>query len=114
MKEVNVLTRKNKLCIYILCLLVILSIYKDLTRGEEESSYSPPLENSETIHDTLFMHRTVQPGDTLLSIVEEIHQGEDISLHFEQVIQDFKDLNAGVNPYELTIHESYYFPVYTY
>lgn len=109
----KVLTRKNKVCIYILCFLVILSIYKDLTRGEEPS-HPPPLENDEIIHDMSFMHRTVQPGETLLSIVEDIHQDDDIFLHVEQVIQDFKDLNVGVNPYELTIHESYYFPMYTY
>lgn len=107
-KEVIVLSRKNKWFMYTLCVFIILSIYKDFTRVEENSVHPP----AEQLDKTYAVQRTVQRGDTMLSIMEDIHGDTEFFLHTDEVLNDFKAINNGADPFELTTHQSYYFPLY--
>ncbi|WP_085991892.1 hypothetical protein [Oceanobacillus senegalensis] len=98
---------------YIFIILLLISIYKDL-------SLSIPGTNqtlTDQVHifnevDFTIMKVKVSPGDTVLSIVEEINKQH--LKHFEssQILTDFKQINPGVNPYELESHNYYFFPLY--
>lgn len=54
----------------------------------------------------------VQPGDTVLSLMEKVNNYELDNLDIDKIIADFKQLNPLVNPYDLKINHYYYFPVY--
>ncbi|MEC5422240.1 hypothetical protein QGM71_01870 [Virgibacillus sp. C22-A2] len=59
------------------------------------------------------IHIKVQPGDTVLSIVEELNEDTLDSLDISQLISDFKMINPNSDPYNLQAHHYYYFPLYT-
>lgn len=89
----------------ILFILLLLSVMHDLSKENkiyiEDPTLGPTIEIA-TIK--------VNPGDTVLSVVEEINEIE--SLNIEQIILDFEALNPGVNYKALIPHTFYYFPLY--
>ncbi|MFD1018772.1 hypothetical protein [Thalassobacillus hwangdonensis] len=116
----------KKLFLTVLVLLLFMSVYKDLTTGttiqsntEVTPSESAPSEPAEPPTpppqpDTRFSKYatiTVEPGDTVLSILEEIHDG---SYHhgIGEMLEDFEKLNPGTDPSAIKIDEAYRFPVY--
>ena len=54
----------------------------------------------------------VKPGDTLLSIVEKMNEGQKIT-SIESVIKDFEELNPDSKAELLQIGKTYKFPLYT-
>ncbi|WP_062046345.1 hypothetical protein [Bacillus sp. JCM 19034] len=52
----------------------------------------------------------VQPGQTVLSVVEHLHTGP-IPATIQEIIYDFKELN-GIEPEEMQIGQEYLFPLY--
>ncbi|MBY6035476.1 LysM peptidoglycan-binding domain-containing protein [Fictibacillus nanhaiensis] len=52
----------------------------------------------------------VNPGDTLISVVEKLNSNGDYSII--SMIKDFKTLNPGVNPESIQIGQTYKFPSY--
>jgi len=105
------LSRASKWAMYMLFFLMIISVYNDLSQGEQPSSST---HNSHTTDNEkiLVVKRTIQRGDTLLSIMEEIHARNGFPWRMDQVVHDFKWINDGQDPYELTEQQTYYFPLY--
>ncbi|RDI43974.1 hypothetical protein [Falsibacillus pallidus] len=53
----------------------------------------------------------VNAGDTVLTIVEQLHNGP-IPVSIDQLIKDFTELNNGIKPESIQIGKVYSFPVY--
>ena len=53
----------------------------------------------------------IEPGQTVLSIVEHLHDGP-YPATIQDVIYDFKELNNGIEPEDIQIGKSYLFPIY--
>lgn len=100
----------KKSCIFLLFTLLLLSIYKDLTIDKQ-----PNLQTNEKnqLADFHVIKRQIETGETVLSVIEEIHAGEmPQSLDIKQMITDFKMINPNTNPYELKVGHFYLFPIY--
>lgn len=94
-------------------IIVMYSIYFDLTRGTLPA-YSTPVENmGETIEKegTIpFKKVKIAAGDTLLSVMER-EEGQ-VTTPIQTIIADFQKLNKSTSPHELQIGEIYKFPIY--
>ncbi|MBM7838129.1 hypothetical protein JOC54_001360 [Alkalihalobacillus xiaoxiensis] len=102
----------------ILLLIVILGIRHDLTGGtliEDDvpppSSLQPDLVTDTSAVDEPHQEVIIEPGQTVLSIVERLHSGQ-VNVSIDQILMDFKRLNNDVNPNALQIGKSYLFPLY--
>ncbi|PAV29050.1 hypothetical protein CIL05_13805 [Virgibacillus profundi] len=100
----------KKLFIYGLILLFIISIYKDLTpETPDEIKNNMPVELKLSV-----LQMKVEPGETVLSIVEKINNDSIQLLDMEQILTDFNIANPQIkDPYNLKEGSFYYFPVYT-
>ncbi|WP_368504768.1 hypothetical protein AB3N04_03655 [Alkalihalophilus sp. As8PL] len=115
----------------LLVLIILYSVYYDLTIGTLpnglESTSTQPVE--EVTHTDTFMTSDieettseitepyvevmVEPGYTVLSIVEHLHEGiVPFPASIQEVIFDFKELNQGLEPEMIQIGETYKFPYY--
>lgn len=104
----------RRTCMYILLILLFISIYNDLTFGTpfQIKEESPKITNSSDAENANAILVEVQPGDTLLSKVEQLNEDLPINLDISQIISDFKKLNPSVDPHKLQTNTSYLFPVY--
>ncbi|WP_106497131.1 hypothetical protein [Lentibacillus sp. Marseille-P4043] len=100
--------------IYLFIILIIVSIYTDLTSGSllPPNNNSIPAKQTEPTNTRKFKVKKVKvrSGDTVLSIVEEIN---DLlpALDINQIFDDFQLINH-TNPHKLIIGDYYYFPIY--
>ncbi|WP_156290717.1 hypothetical protein [Oceanobacillus salinisoli] len=102
----------KKIFIYIIIILLVASIYKDLSLGTEPNENVPTQETTIQINENYSaMKVKVTSGDTVLSIVENINEGKG-EIAIDQMMTDFQQLNPEVNPYRLQPNTFYYFPVY--
>ncbi|MFB5662068.1 hypothetical protein [Alteribacillus sp. HJP-4] len=105
----------KKLGILIIVLAVGFSIYYDFNTGtlpaESNSAPPPPAEPAELLDDTDTAEVTIEHGQTVLTIVERLHDGP-VPVPIEQVSEDFKTLNGGTAPEKIKVDESYLFPLY--
>jgi hypothetical protein len=107
-------------------LVILYSVYYDLTIGtlpnglkevevttiEEPGNTDHLIEETETpVTFDPFQEVTVEPGHTVLSIVEHLHEGP-ISASIQEIVFDFQELNNGIKPEEIQIGKTYLFPVY--
>ncbi|WP_227934966.1 hypothetical protein [Alkalihalobacillus deserti] len=107
-------------------LVILYSTYYDLTVGtlpnglteaaeaitDEEATSTNIAEEETTILELdPFQEVTVEPGHTVLSIVEHLHEGT-IKATIQEIVYDFQELNGGIRPEEIQIGETYLFPVY--
>jgi|SRR5690625_2458818 len=95
-----------------LIVLIVLSINHDLSK----KSYSindtmTNAEQSKPLNYTIVKQK-ILPGDTFLSIIELINPSSFEELDIDQLIADFIDLNPKVNPHQLIVGHTYYFPKY--
>ncbi|WP_051681369.1 hypothetical protein [Virgibacillus alimentarius] len=105
----------KRICIILFLFLFIMSIYKDLTTGIIKNTLNTKIDTEITEKANIRTAKIkVYPGDTVLSIVEQInnnhHQTPNIDI--EQIIIDFKKINPDADPYKLEIFKYYYFPLY--
>ncbi|KMK75984.1 hypothetical protein AB990_12105 [Alkalihalobacillus pseudalcaliphilus] len=117
----------KKLLFIILTFITLTSIYYDLSVGTlpaKSNSSVEAAEKSELAHNanepkkehespsTLsYQEVIVEPGYTVLSIVEHLHTGP-ISASIQEVIFDFQELNPGVSAEKIQIGQTYLFPLY--
>ncbi|SDK54336.1 hypothetical protein [Sediminibacillus albus] len=114
----------KKTFIFILIILFISSVYKDLTVGtpvpgkDNGTAVSMPEKpeqssgNKQKETDAFqILEVKVHPGDTVLTIVEDINR-RDTQLSIEQVIKDFQTLNPDADPHQIEPDMIYKFPVY--
>src|SRR5690625_3995088 len=102
------MSSKKKLSLFILILLLFLSISHDLSKNMEQQY---PKTNSDADQNTQIAAIKVQHGDTLLSIVEEINDLN--QLHVDEIIKDFRNLNPDSDYRSLIPNQLYYFPLYS-
>lgn len=106
----------KKLIIPFFALICIYSIYYDLKVGTLPTTTlaAEQIVQQETvpIHPEIPSEKiVVEPGYTVLSIVEELHGGL-VNATIQQIIYDFETLNPGTNASRIQIGKAYYFPVY--
>lgn len=101
----------------IIFILILYVIYFDLSNGtlpialESTSSANiVDITNGETTTQDYF-EKKVQSGDTVLSIIES-HLNSSVPIPIEQIIDDFKRLNDGVDTEKIQIGKTYKFPNY--
>ncbi|MCP3741378.1 hypothetical protein [Rossellomorea sp. BNER] len=103
---------------FLLVLIVLYSVYYDLNTGTLPKSTAITTtgrvqDTNETIEseDKHSLVIEVKPGDTVLSLVEEHRQGSG-EVAIEQIINDFVELNNGINPEDIQIGKTYSIPIY--
>ncbi|WP_099158522.1 hypothetical protein [Virgibacillus ndiopensis] len=102
----------QKCGIFLVILLLIISVYKDLTSGTQESlELNKPIEIEQTSKKYKVVKVKVQSGDTVLSIMEEVNNNNK-TLDITKILSDFKAINNEVSPHELKVGNYYYFPLY--
>ncbi|TSB46835.1 hypothetical protein FN960_10310 [Alkalicoccobacillus porphyridii] len=88
---------------------------KDQTKVQANIKSGQQKQSSETIQEpTLDLQSQeviVEPGHTVLSIVEHLHQGP-IPVSIQQIVDDFKALNHSLEPDAIQIGQTYLFPIY--
>ncbi|GAE33436.1 hypothetical protein [Halalkalibacter akibai] len=106
-------------------LVILYSVYYDLTIGtlpngltevevttiEETETEIVTEEINASVPFDPFQEVTVEPGHTVLSIVEHLHEGP-IPASIQEIVFDFQELNGGTKPEEIQIGKAYLFPVY--
>ncbi|KGA95537.1 hypothetical protein AJ85_02265 [Alkalihalobacillus alcalophilus ATCC 27647 = CGMCC 1.3604] len=113
----------KKFLFTIITFITLTSIYYDLTAGTlpEKNSTSAKAaqiqdetqtETTQVIDEvSLYQEVIVEPGYTVLSIVEHLHSGP-IPVSIQEVIYDFQQLNKGIEPEKIQIGHTYLFPLY--
>ncbi|MBM7651650.1 hypothetical protein [Neobacillus cucumis] len=111
----------KKLIGFLLSILVIYVIYYDLTVGTLPTSPAQKVDakveqvtpssslNSTTIPS---FDAKVEPGDTVMSIVEH-RINKSLPVSITELIEDFQTLNGGKSPEKIQIGLTYHFPDYS-
>src|SRR5690625_5614651 len=103
----------KRLSIYLLLILLFVSIYKDLTIDTTKIKSKSKITQFTDASEISNIRLRVEPGDTVISIVEEVNKDNHISIiNITQIISDFEKINPDVDPYELKPNNFYYFPLY--
>ncbi|WP_240376641.1 hypothetical protein [Bacillus piscicola] len=104
----------KKLLLFLLFILIAVSAYYDVTTGtlmttslENETGSAPP----PSFDGVQRVEVTVEPGQTVLTIVEKLHNGP-VPASINQITQDFKKLNNGLLPENIQVDKPYVFPIY--
>lgn len=100
----------KKFSLILLLLLLILSFLHDLSKHHPVQQEQPS--NKAEIFNTEIAHIKIEPGDTVLSITEEVNNNLP-SLDINKIIADFQKLNPGTDPKSLIPYSFYYFPLYS-
>ncbi|MFJ7729726.1 hypothetical protein ACIQXV_26945 [Neobacillus sp. NPDC097160] len=109
----------KKLFGFLFVILVIYVIYFDLTVGTLPASKSKQVDakvettvTKEHKSDIPSFDAEVQPGETVISIVEhELKKPLPVSI--TDLIEDFRKLNPGQTPEKIQIGSTYQFPDYS-
>jgi len=105
----------KKLAGFLFIVLVFYSIYNDLSQG---SLPTPVTVNTNTVEAKSvseappYFEHEIQPGDTVLSILEQNLDGP-LPVSISDAVTDFQELNNGTLPEEIKIGNSYKFPTYS-
>ncbi|WP_068674300.1 hypothetical protein [Oceanobacillus sp. Castelsardo] len=102
----------KRFILYISIILLIASIYKDLSLANnsiENYHYTKPLTTANSHYSIVKVK--VEFGDTVISIVEDINKGN-MKISLEQIMDDFQHLNPNTNSQSIQPKNYYYFPLY--
>src|SRR5699024_2427952 len=102
----------KRLCIYMLSLLLCISIYKDMTEGTLRLMNNEKQDENITNENASIIKVKLQPGETVLSITEEINNFSNNQIDIPQILADFKHYNPNSNPNHLQVNKYYYFLQY--
>lgn len=93
-------------------LLLIMSIHSDLSK--QSNIANDVIDNEQKDRSTHFtiVKIEVMPGDTLLSISEQLNPQLFSHLNVEELFADFVTLNPSSDPQKLITGKNYYFPKY--
>lgn len=93
-------------------ILVIYVIYYDLNHGTLPSAKEQKIEAFNTVQPSIpYFEKHVEPGDTVLSIVEKRINGP-LPVSISEAIEHFQLLNDGMRPEDIQIGKTYKFPDY--
>jgi hypothetical protein len=102
----------KRIILYIFIILLVASIYKDLSlrnAGINHLHYKE-LQTTEDSQYSILKVR-VDIGDTVISIVEDLHDGN-LNVSAETIMNDFQHLNPNTHPNSMQPESYYYFPLY--
>ncbi|MGG1400531.1 hypothetical protein ABE288_22315 [Bacillus salipaludis] len=107
----------KKLLGLVLTALIIYVIYIDLTVGTLPSDSIQTVEakvepNSQNKSAIPSFEATVEPGETVISIVEHQLQ-KPLPVSITELVKDFKLLNPGFSPEKIQVGATYQFPDYS-
>ncbi|MBS4173550.1 LysM domain-containing protein [Bacillus sp. FJAT-49736] len=99
---------------FVAAIIILYSVYYDIKVGTIPSVSHASEIKSNSVHTSDIIpnqiHK-VNPGDTVLSIVEHLQNGH-FTVSMEKIISDFQKLNNGIKPEEIQIGQEYKFPIY--
>lgn len=102
----------KRLLTVVCILLLIMSIHFDLSKQSDfENDVIDHEQEDQSTHFTI-VKIEVMPGDTLLSISEQLNPQLFSLLNIEQLFADFITLNPSSDPQKLITGKNYYFPKY--
>ncbi|MBA4535840.1 hypothetical protein H1Z61_01480 [Bacillus aquiflavi] len=103
----------KQLAIIALGILIVFSIYFDITYGTLPFIKEQKLEAKTQQQSTEipYFEKKVTPGDTVLSIIET-KLNQSLSVSISEAIADFQQLNNGIEPEDIQIGRTYKFPSY--
>ena len=94
--------------------LILYCIYYDLSYGTlpaVKTEQQPEIETMVT-EDMAYFEKTVENGDTVLTIIE--HQlGQSLPVPISEVVTDFQKLNNDLPPQQIQLGKKYKFPDYS-
>jgi len=103
----------KRVLMFSLIILLVLSVYKDLTKDVSSSSEQVPSPKvTEHNKNYSIVKVKVESGETVLSIIEDLNEHHIDHVDMHQLITDFKKNNPQADPYHLTVDTYYYFPLY--
>ncbi|UJL44858.1 hypothetical protein KFZ58_10485 [Virgibacillus sp. NKC19-16] len=103
----------KKTFIFVLIILLGISIYNDLTLGNSQENKINRIQQPATDINFTVLQIKVEPGDTVLSIVERINNNRNLEkMDLTQILTDFNTINPSIDPHNLDPHTYYYFPLY--
>ncbi|GIO23121.1 hypothetical protein [Oceanobacillus sp. J11TS1] len=91
-----------------LIILVSVSIFQDLAHSDKQMTFISKEELDLPHFEAVPVK--VNPGDTVLSITEELQTIPSNTISVETILSAFESLNPAIAPSEIQIHEIYYFP----
>lgn len=94
---------------YIICLLLLFSIYTDLTTGISQAVDSKEISTQSNYR---IIKVKMSPGDNVLSVAEQLNPEHEMINNVSGIMNDFKKINPQSNPYDLRVGQYYYFPFY--
>jgi hypothetical protein len=105
----------KKLIGALITVLVLYVIYHDITLGtlpkDNKENIAVQVSTSNVETEIPYFEKVVNPGDTVLSIVEKKSK-HPLSVSISKVIADFEKLNGETKPEEIQIGNTYKFPIY--
>jgi hypothetical protein len=107
----------KRIFLFLFGLLTIYVIYIDLTAGTLSKDETQKQEQTVTTLTTPAVtidafEAEVEPGETLISIVEN-HIKKPLPVSIEELVEDFQSLNPGQAPEKIQIGSTYQFPDYS-
>src|SRR5690625_7995149 len=99
----------KKVSFYMLLLLLLLSIYTDLTTGTSQAVDSKAL-STQTNYRIIKVK--ISAGDNDLSVAEQINTEHEMINNVQQIMSDFKNINPQSKHHNLHVDEYYLFPFY--
>src|SRR5690625_6686085 len=99
----------KKVSFYMLLLLLLLSIYTDLTTGTSQAVDYKAL-STQTNYRIIKVK--ISAGDNVLSVAEQINTEHEMINNVKQIMSDFKNINTQNNPHNLNVVNIFYFPFF--
>ncbi|MGX1192877.1 hypothetical protein [Metabacillus sp. SLBN-84] len=103
----------KRLMVFLLTLFLLYIMYYDISTGT--IAFSPPATDNEPAaavqsSPSPFTVKEIKQGETVLTIVEQLHSGLPVSI--EQVRKDFEKLNPNAKADAIQVGKAYKFPLY--
>jgi hypothetical protein len=115
----------KKLAGFLLLLIVVYSIYNDLSAGtlpaanmhkaesvEIEEKQENEIKDKKSVTEIPFFEHEVKPGDTVLSVLDSNSESP-LEVPVSKAVEDFKKLNDGTDPQKIKFGKTYKFPDYS-
>ncbi|MCF6137931.1 LysM peptidoglycan-binding domain-containing protein [Pseudalkalibacillus berkeleyi] len=104
----------KKFSIAFLAFLLFYSVYFDLKIGTLPAKNDAIPVNaaySGEINVPAYKEVVVQPGDTMLTIMERVHNGS-LPVSIDTAVKNFEELNPGTSAHAIKANQSYRFPLF--
>ncbi|KHD84832.1 hypothetical protein [Heyndrickxia ginsengihumi] len=106
----------KKFLAFISAIIILYSVYYDMRVGTIPAASYPSQQTIENNNQTTTSQQVatvqVDPGDTVISIVEKLSSTSNGTISIEKISKDFSKLNNGIKPTDIQIGQIYKFPIY--